>query len=328
MVKYLVIRFSSIGDIVLTTPVLRSLNEQLEEASVQYLTKPAFAEILANNPHIQKVHVLKNSLSDTIRELENEEFDYIIDLQNNIKSIRIKRSLRRMYFTVDKLNFKKWVYVNFKINKLPDKHIVDRYLDTLRLFDVSNDQKGLDYYLSENDKKSLSCIPESFNNGYVCLVIGANHETKKLTTAQLSHLIEKINKPVVMIGGMEDQTNGEIIIKANSKKDIFNGCGKWSINESAAVIKESLCVITHDTGMMHISAAFKKDIITIWGNTLPAFGMYAYKPGKKSINIEVPDLPCRPCSKLGKKKCPKSHFKCMLDQDLDKISHQVNLITT
>src|SRR6056297_2802800 len=109
MVKFLVIRFSSIGDIVLTTPVVRGLHLQVEGAEIHYLTKPGYASLLTANPYITKVHTLAEHLPDTVTTLKTEEFDYIIDLQNNLRSLQIKRALKRMYFTVHKLNLKKWL---------------------------------------------------------------------------------------------------------------------------------------------------------------------------------------------------------------------------
>ena len=99
-----------------------------------------------------------------------------------------------------------------------------------------------------------------------------------------------------------------------------------SDNESAALIKLSSKVITHDTGLMHIAAAFKKEIVSVWGNTVPEFGMYPYY-GDFSIwnqKFEILGLPCRPCTKIGYEKCPRGHFKCMLQQDDEKIAAAVN----
>ena len=137
MVKFLILRFSSIGDIVLTTPVIRGLKQQVEDAEVHYLNKPQFAGVLNENPHIDKLLTLKDDLKDTIDEIIAEEYDYIIDLHHNIRTSLIKRRAGVVSFSFDKLNFKKWLLVNLKINKMPDVHIVNRYLDTVKVFDVN-----------------------------------------------------------------------------------------------------------------------------------------------------------------------------------------------
>jgi ADP-heptose:LPS heptosyltransferase len=324
MVKFLVIRFSSIGDIILTTPVVRCLRQQVEGAEVHFLTKPAFTGMLGANRYISKIHSLSENPGETIATLRDEEFDYVIDLQNNLRSLRIKRSLKKMYFTVNKLNLKKWLLVNFRINRLPDLHIVDRYLKTVDLFDVKNDGAGLDCFIPEEEVVPASSLPEIFQNGYITAAIGAKHNTKRLPPDRWTELAGKLQKPVVLIGGAEDHAEGEKITDALPGTNILNGCGRWTINQSASVIEQSDCVITHDTGMMHIAAAFKKKIITIWGNTIPQFGMYAYLPGKDSADFEVSGLACRPCSKLGMEKCPKKHFRCMVDQDIQKIADTAN----
>lgn len=328
MVKYLVIRFSSIGDIVLTTPLIRCLKEQIEGAEVHFLTKPQYLPILQSNPYIEKVHALADNSQQSIHDLKQEQFDYILDLQNSIRSVNIKRSLKRMYFTVNKLNIRKWLMVNFKVNRLPDKHIVDRYLDTAKLFDVQNDGKGLDYFIPENDQLNPDSLPEEMHKGYIALVIGAQHKTKRLPSDQLSILVSKLKYPVLIVGGAEDKERAEKIIRANPDHQLYNACGKYSINQSASIIQQSSCVISNDTGMMHIAAAFKKQIITIWGNTIPEFGMYAYLPAEGSVNFQVDGLSCRPCSKLGFKKCPKKHFDCMMKQDISSIADAANNIFT
>ena len=324
MVKFLIIRFSSIGDIVLTTPVIRGLNTQVEDNEIHFLTKPVYKEILTENPQISKIHTLSETPGETIEILKNEGFDYIIDLQNNLRSKNIKRSLKRMYFTVNKINLKKWVYVNFKIDKLPDIHIVDRYMKTADLFDIKQDGIGLEYFLSEKDEIDLSRLSTKFSTGYIALVIGAKHNTKKMPLDRISEIAAKITYPVIIVGGPEDKTDGEKLVASLPDKTIFNGCGMWSINQSASVIKQANCVITHDTGMMHIAAAFKKKIITVWGNTTPRFGMYAYLSDPLSVNFEVMNLKCRPCSKLGKVSCPKKHFKCMMEHDTSGIAAAAN----
>jgi ADP-heptose:LPS heptosyltransferase len=324
MVKFLVIRFSSIGDIVLTTPLLRMLKTQVEDSEIHYLVKPAFHSILEANPYIHKIHSLSDNLNETVKHLREENFDYVLDLQHNLRSLSVKRALKRMYFTVNKLNFKKWILVNLKINRLPDIHIVDRYMETVKLFDIKNDKRGLDYFIPENERVSVTEFPPDFRKGYVVLVLGAKHQTKKMPLEKISEVLSLLDAPVILVGGKEDRPDGEKLIDGLKTKRLINGCGQWSVNGSASVIAQSLCVISHDTGMMHIAAAFKKKIITIWGNTIPDFGMYAYAPDPESRNFEVHGLKCRPCSKLGKNSCPKKHFRCMMDQDSQAIASLAN----
>ena len=313
--KVLVLRFSSIGDIVLTTPVVRCLKTQRNDVELHYATKAAYRSILENNPYIDKLHLLDGSLWKLINALRREKFDLIIDLHNNLRTLQIKTILGVQTYSFNKLNWEKWLIVNLKINVLPHIHIVDRYMDTLRSLGVENDDKGLDYFVPYRDVVEKEWLPEPHQRGYVAFAIGGQHETKKLPLARLIELCHKINHPIVLLGGKEDAANGEIIEKAVGKQLVFNACGKYNLNQSASVVQRATVVFSHDTGLMHVAAAFKKKVYSIWGNTIPEFGMYPYQT--PFMMLENRQLNCRPCSKIGHKKCPKGHFKCMNDLSFD-----------
>ncbi len=321
-VKFLIIRFSSIGDIVLTSPVVRLIKQQVEDAEIHYLTKAQFKSLVETNPNIDKVHILDKSLKQSLQTLKYEHYQYIIDLHKNLRSLRVKNSLKIISFSFDKLNYEKWILVNFKRNILPKKHIVDRYIEPLSVFDIKNDNKGLDFFIPNKDIYDIKKLPNGFQNGFVTLVLGANHNTKRLTTEKHISLCEKINKPIVLLGGKENRDEGEIITNKVGGK-IFNACGILNINQSASLIKNCNVIITPDTGLMHIAAAFKKKIISVWGNTVPDFGMYPYFPHPASEMFQVENLKCRPCSKIGFDKCPKKHFKCINDLNISDIAKKV-----
>ncbi len=151
--------------------------------------------------------------------------------------------------------------------------------------------------------------------------IGGNHNTKIYPVEKIIEACREIKSPVILLGGKEDLEKGEEIKKAIGDR-IFNACGKFNINQSASLVQQADKIVTNDTGLMHIASAFKKEIISLWGNTIPEFGMYPYMPGNenKSTILEVKNLKCRPCSKLGYKKCPKKHFDCMNKIDTSSIS--------
>ncbi|MFT4204170.1 MAG: glycosyltransferase family 9 protein [Chitinophagaceae bacterium] len=321
--KILIIRFSSIGDIVLTSPVVRCLKKQLPDVELHYLTKPGYASIVAANPYIAQVKLLDKDWKKMMRDLQAEQYDLIIDLHHNLRTWRIKRGLRKVKsVSFDKLNYQKWLMVRFKINKLPNVHIVDRYLETVQYLGVSNDGAGLDCFIKDADKMSItSMLPPSHHNGYVGIVIGASYETKQLPLEKLKELCENINKPIVLLGGKEDTENGDALSALDSGR-IYNACGQFSLMESAFLVSQAEKVVSHDTGLMHIAAAFQKPILSIWGNTIPEFGMYPYygQHANQNTSFEVQGLSCRPCSKIGYHQCPKKHFKCMEMQDVKKIS--------
>lgn len=317
-VKFLIIRLSSIGDIVLTTPVLRCLKSQIQEAEIHYLVKEKFFDVIKNNPHIDKIHIFSNNLNSIIEQLKYENFDFVIDLHHNIRSYKVKTALKRVSFSFNKLNYYKWLMVNFKINKLPPIHIVDRYFDTLKLFDVENDYKGLDYFIDQKDTDEASIETGVSPGEYIAFSIGGAHNTKKMPENLIAEIINAVDYPFILLGGNDDAIAATEIQKMVNRP-LLQFCGKLSLNQSAAIIKNAKLIITHDTGLMHIAAAFKKTILSVWGNTIPEFGMYPYLPDEKSRIFEVKNLRCRPCSKIGFKHCPKGHFKCMTNQNINEI---------
>lgn len=326
--KFLIIRFSSIGDIVLSTPVVRCLKKQIVTAEVHFLTKHSFQKIVEPNPYIDKVYYLQYDLDEVIRELKKEDYDYVIDLHHNLRSLKIKRALQKKSFSFHKLNIQKWIYTNLKWNILPQVHIVDRYFKTVASFGVKNDHAGLDYFIPGNDRIKESDIPASHHAGYIGIVIGAAHETKKLPVSHLRELCQKIQHPIILLGGKEDITAGEAIASADPIK-IYNACGKFNLNESADLVNRAKLILSHDTGLMHIAAAFKKPVISVWGNTVPSFGMYPYySTGERDTTqfdiFQVNGLQCRPCSKIGYRKCPRGHFKCMRNQNIAEMVRKVD----
>jgi heptosyltransferase-2 len=327
MPKILIIRFSSIGDIVLTTPVIRNVKMQVPNAEVHYCTRENYQNILANNPYIDKIFVLQNSLYALAKQLQAEKYDYILDLHNNMRTIRLK-TLLGVYIpfaekpkcaSFEKLNIEKFMYVNFSINKMPAIHIVDRYLATTKMLAIEPDNLGLDYFISPQDIIKLENLPKTHQNGYVAYTVGAQHTTKKLPFAKMIELCSKINQPIILLGDKNDAKIGEEIEKyfANSSTNtiIFNACGKFNLNQSASLVQQATMVFAHDTGLMHIAAAFQKTIYSIWGNTTPALGMYPYRT--KFFVLENKTINCRPCSKIGFDQCPKKHFNCMNQMKFD-----------
>ncbi|MDP4291302.1 MAG: glycosyltransferase family 9 protein [Bacteroidota bacterium] len=313
MNKILIIRFSSIGDIVLTTPVIRCIKKQLPDAVIHYLTKEKFRAVLEQNPYIDEIFTINKEIDEVMLELIRERYDFIVDLHNNIRSWRVKMVLKSPSKAFNKLNLQKWLKVNFKINLLPDLHIVDRYLEAAKPLGIQNDGKGLDFFLDPDKSDTRLSLPERFQDGYVAIVIGGQHKTKMYPADQLIELCKNLNDHVVLLGGPDDSENGTFIAK-EAGDHVLNTCGNYSLMESAWLLAGASHIVTNDTGLMHIAAALRKDITSIWGNTIPEFGMYPYFPKEcKAINnmMEVKPLSCRPCSKIGFKKCPKGHFKCM-----------------
>ena len=328
--KLLIIRFSSIGDMVLTTPAIRCLKKQKPEIEIHYLTKKVFNPVIEANPYIDKIHLLDNSLRSVIEDLKSENFDFIVDLHRNIRSRIVISRLQKPSAAFPKLNAYKWLLVNTKINLLPDIHIVHRYLKALQKLRIRYDGQGLDYVIPEKDRLDLSQIlPDDFQNGYMLVVVGGKHNTKQIPEHKLVDICNQAKYPVVIAGGDEDRYMADEISK---KLEVpgYNACGKYSINGSAYLVQQSAVVLTPDTGLMHIAAAFHKPLVTMWGNTVPDFGMYPFLPDEKQDSyriLEIKDLNCRPCSKIGFERCPKGHFRCMNDIPVEDALQAIREVT-
>lgn len=324
--KILIIRFSSIGDIVLTAPVVRCLKNQLPGVEIHYCTKRQYSGVLIANPYIDHLHYLNDNISDLASRLKTENFDFVIDLHNSLRSKLLRSKLLRPSGTFTKLNIEKWLLVNFKINRLPEVHIVDRYFEAAQALNIKNDKKGLDFFIPIADQFNPSWLPDTHQQIFVGFVIGGRHNTKIFPVGKVAEVCSLLKHPVVLLGGKEDFESGEAIAREFPQK-VFNTCGQFSLTRSAALVNQASLIITNDTGLMHVAAAFNKKIISLWGNTVPAFGMYPYLPqeaGNNLVIFEVKGLKCRPCSKIGFAKCPEKHFDCMNRLDTIKIADTAN----
>lgn len=308
----------------LTTPVVRCLKQQLPEVELHVLTKSAYHSIYAANPHINKVFELSGNLKDVVCRLREEHYDFVVDLHKNWRSWRVRMALHRPSASFPKLDFQKFLYTKLKIGKLPQMHIVDRYFKAVGKLGVHNDGQGLDFFFGEGDEMHMEDLPETFRDGFVAVVIGGQHATKMLPVDKVVEVCEALDYPVILVGGSEDAARGERI-KEKVGSCVGNSCGSLTLGQSASLLQLADAVLTNDTGMMHIAAALRKPIVSVWGNTVPEFGMYPYLPQgmKPAIIIENKSLKCRPCDKLGYAQCPKGHFNCMNSLDSKQIAEKI-----
>jgi len=322
--KFLVIRLSSIGDIILTSPVVRCLAKQMG-SEVHVLTRTAYTSLYTSNPYVAKVHAYANEqLRPLIEGLKAEKFDHVIDLQKSRRSISLRSRIGVSATSFPKVNLQKWLKVNLKWDLLPDAHIVQRYLKAVDTFGVRYDGDGLDLFIDRAIEPPAAVSQTS--QPYIAFAIGAAHGTKRLPPESLADLCSRIKHPIILLGGSTEKEIGEDLAKTSPL--VTSLCGTCSLQESAAVLRKAALVISHDTGMMHMAAALQKPIFSIWGNTIPGFGMTPFyrreNPPIQRI-FEVSGLSCRPCSKIGYETCPKGHFSCMLDQDMEKIGREVEI---
>jgi ADP-heptose:LPS heptosyltransferase len=308
--KILVIRFSSMGDIIYTTPVVRCLKIQIPGVEVHFLTKPAFKYIYDNNPYVDKLLLLKPTLSETIDEVKAVHYDYIIDLHNNLRTFLIKLRTGIKSSSYKKQPIRKWLSLKFKIKLVEPIHLVERYMKAVAFLGVKNDGKPIDYYI-KSQHNLTKLLPLSHQNNYIAFVIGATHFTKRMPNEKIISICRQIQLPIVLLGGEDVKANGNEIASAVGS-NVYNACGITSLDESVFLVSKAQKVLGFDTGLTHIAEAFDKPIGSIWGGTVPELlGVQPYMV--KDAEVIGIELSCRPCSKFGLEKCPLGHFKCMKD---------------
>ncbi len=307
--KILIIRLSSLGDIILTTPLIRSLKKQYPKLQIDFLLRQQYKDILVNNPYVDNIiyyesdNIEKKQLE---RKLSEQNYELIVDLQANFRSASISSKLNVIKEKFDKKTFEKFLLVKFKINKLQNsKQIPIRYAETINDFQL--DDKGLDLFTNNNSSAVLNSEEK-----YIGFCPGSRHFTKMWPEEyyiQLGNLLKIHGYRIVLLGGSTD-----IQICNKISKSIpysMNLCNDDDILQTAADMKKCESIVCNDSGLMHVACAVKVPVLTLFGSTVKEFGFTPYK-NHNSI-LENNSLSCRPCSHIGRESCPKGHFKCMLE---------------
>jgi ADP-heptose:LPS heptosyltransferase len=314
-VKILVIRFSAIGDVLLTFPILQGLKNKYPEAEIHVVTKKEQAQLFDLLPFHVHQWVFSGDLIATARSIRRHKFDRVIDLHNNLRTLLLQvLSAKSHWKRVRKYNVLKWRITTFKKKNLIVPHIVTRYAKAAEV------EEYLTPLALQLPKENVPDLPEN----YIAWVVGAKFKTKQFPFEKIRETLAACDLPVVILGGKEEMHLGEALEREFAQ--VINKAGKTTIQEAAGILAWAKAVVTNDTGLMHLASFFNKPMLAIWGNTMPAFGMYAYQM-EKVIHAQVSDLSCRPCSKIGYKECPKGHFRCMLQHNTTELAQHIkNLV--
>lgn len=293
----------------MTSPVVRSLKNAFPEAEIHYFTKKAFVSLVAHSPHIAQVHAYEGDLEANLKTFEQIGFDFVLDLHRSLRSGFLRRRLGLPAGVYRKFNLATRAYIKFRLGKLPQMHVVERYALALRPLGIALDDGGLEIFLPQAaQERAKEVLAGQFAEPPLAVVLGATFATKKWIPEYFPALLNTLGKPVVLLGGPPDVTMGQEIASQLTVPHV-NAVGNFSLMESSAIMGLCYAVLTHDTGLMHIAAALGKPTFTLWGQTVPELGFTPYKA--QCVNLEIKDLACRPCHKLGYAHCPKGHFQCM-----------------
>ena len=340
--KTLVIRFSSIGDIVLSTPLLRVLRTRFPDGQIDYVTRSEYAELVKSNQNLNHTYEFDASegfdgLRALKKKIRNERYDLIVDIHDSLRS-KYLRSLHGPQVTVvNKRVMQRSMLVNFKKNVYKDiTPVAERYIEAVKDLGVVNDGKGLEIHIPDETLFRVSGKIAGLKLNQFEKVIGicpgARHFTKRWPPERFARVgaacAQKTDSKLLLFGGPEDETIcNQICWDINNQTSSGKAtslCGQLGLLETAAAMEYCDVVITNDTGLMHIATAMHRKIIAIFGSTVKEFGFFPYDPG--AVVLEDSGLNCRPCSHIGRSECPEKHFKCMLDIQPDEVYSRAKLL--
>lgn len=320
--KILLIRFNSIGDIVLSSPLISDL--AAKGYDVHYLVKSGFSELLKNNPKVTKVWEYDSNYWSLLKQLRKEKYDYVLDLHSNLRSFLFRSLLNSQVFRLKKERIADFLMTRFGILKTQKSHIVNRFMDVSPMIAESENLNTEFYFEKDKDYRWIKLPAEKF----YCISVSTAFETKNIPTGLLKEFIESYNMSCVLLGAKKDRDKANAIMSASTRFTIYDQVGKLGLDESAYFISQSQFVISGDSGLMHISAALGIPVVAVFGSTHPVLGYTPYY-GDKKIKFSIvqnENLSCRPCTRQGRNSCPRGHFRCMNDISVDEILTKVEAL--
>ncbi|MBI5021226.1 MAG: lipopolysaccharide heptosyltransferase II [Ignavibacteriales bacterium] len=325
--KILIIRLSSLGDVILTSPVVRCLRKTFPSAQIDFLIKSEYADLYRFNPNISSLIELKSADPDELKSLKQKitrtRYDIIIDLHNSLRSRYIRfLSMSRYTRVINKKILKRLLLVKFGVNLFGDNEsVVDRYFKTVEKFGVINDIQGLEIFIPDEVREITKTLAEQLNLSRYQNIFGfvpsAKHFTKRWLPERFVELGIRLSRDykskILIFGGKDEQEYCDDIsqmIDSRSGANVSdNLAGKLNLLETAATLDYCNLIITNDSGLMHLATARKKKVVAIFGSTVKHLG---FAPsGTESSVVEAVSVKCRPCSHIGRSECPKKHFNCM-----------------
>jgi lipopolysaccharide heptosyltransferase II len=338
--KILIIRFSSIGDIVLATPLIRVLHASIPSSKIDFIVRKEYSELICSNKNLNNIYEFDvkagfSGLRELKNQLHTERYDLVIDIHNSLRS----RYLRWMLgvdnvVVINKRLFARTMLIRLKKNFYRGViSVADRYIEPVQKYGIENDGKGLELFISDKIRAQALAKMKKLGIHQSGMMIGfcpsAKHATKCWPQERFAKLGAKLSKDcnakILLFGGQEDKEKCSSItntINSLSKEgSATNLSGKLLLLESAIAMESCTVIVTNDSGLMHIAAAMKRKIVALFGSTVKEFGFFPI--GTENKVVERPSLYCRPCSHIGRKECPKGHFRCMKEIEVDEVAETV-----
>lgn len=325
--KILIIRLSSLGDIVLSSPLIRALKKELPDAEIDFMVKKPFADLVRHNPNLNHIiSVDTNELEDTKEYLRKSSYDWVIDIQQTSRSIQLRSYIPGARITgYSKQKAHRWLLISLKQDyyRRPVKQVSERYFEAVANLNIPFDKGGTEVFIPEeisaNIQQRLSEeIPG--DKKIICYCPGAAHATKSWTQQGFIDTIKKMHGAdsdytAVLLGSKAERKLCDTIA-LKVEVPLVNLAGETSLLEAAAILEKSALVVANDSGLLHLAESQGTPVIGIYGPTVMQFGFYPISENSMVIEKE---LSCRPCSKMGTATCPKGHHRCMKDISSDEV---------
>ena len=316
-----IIRLTSLGDIVLLSPLMRVLRKTWPNARIDMIIAEHCSEIMKYNPHIDNLYVI-NTKKGTASFLKQwfslkqqlPKYDVVLDVHCSLRSRIIRQGLGNTVLKYDPARALKRDIVKNK-TRIPIDSIIPvpiRYFTVFKGYDdIRIDDEGLEYWLQQDVIQGVYPTRRMQTGQNIIMVPGAKHATKRWPPEYFAELLQLLHheyqQPLILLGGPDDAELCATIEQLSSIP-VQNLAGTMSLHDITAYMNSAACIIGNDSGLMHIAASRHIPIVTMFGSTVPEFGFLPYHTPYQIASIE---LPCKPCTHIGKEKCPLGHFSCM-----------------
>ncbi len=322
--RILIIRLSSLGDIILTTPFIRALRKKFPSSEIGYVTREQYVPLIAHHPDVDHVYFLRHGdgfreLRALAEKLRAANYEHVFDLHNNVRSRFLRTLLAVPSSNICKDNLKKYILVSFHTNLFKDiVPVPERYARTASALGIVLDKDGPRVHIPTHVTKRALSILESRQkhdaDRTVALCPGARHFTKKWPLEKwielARSLLEKGNTRIFLFGSKEESGYCDEIQRV-FPDTVTSFCGALSVLETAACLANCDAAVTNDSGLMHLATAVQVPVVGIFGSTVREFGFFPYQ--SRAVVVENNDISCRPCTHIGRDRCPRRHFACLND---------------
>lgn len=330
----LAVRFSSIGDVLLTTPLFRAIRHRHPAARITVLTKQAYAPLLSHNPHLDRVIGVApdRSLTSVAAELRAGKYTHRLDLHDSLRSHMLRTLVPGQWRSYPKHRVARALLIYAKRNRYRDRRpVAERYFSAAGNLDVAPDGGPPEFVLGAEAEREASdwLAKAGIGQGRPMIAVapGAAHATKRWPLEHWRALIRRLvaqGFDVSIVGGADDAALGEELSPIAGER-VVSAAGVFGLQGTGALLRRSAALVCGDTGVMHMATGVGTPVVALFGPTVEAFGFFPYTNRASVLELT---LSCRPCSSKGGPRCPLGHHRCLIDIDPESVYGRVRRFVT